>query len=161
MTTTTGSRPTPETAANEIGLAAALVRLAHLVQHVFADVSRGYDLTPQQAQLLCLLIDGPVGMTDLSRQLNLEKSSITGLVDRVERRDLVARMRNPDDRRACRIALTDKGVRLAEDAHSGVTERLEALASDLRPADRKRLEAMVGDVLAAADGAGGSRAATR
>jgi DNA-binding MarR family transcriptional regulator len=69
-------------ATTEPGFAAALVRLSHLVQHVFADVSRDHDITPQQTQLLCMLIGGPVGMTELSRLMHLEKSSLTGLVDR-------------------------------------------------------------------------------
>ena len=47
----------------DIELAGSLVRLSHLVQHVFADVSRQHDLTPQQAQLLCVLMNGPLGMS--------------------------------------------------------------------------------------------------
>ncbi|GLY92559.1 hypothetical protein [Actinoallomurus iriomotensis] len=35
--------------------AEALVRMSHLVQHVFADVSRSHGTTPQQAHLLCVL----------------------------------------------------------------------------------------------------------
>ena len=44
----------------QTGLAEALMGLSHLVAHVFSEVSRGRDLTPQQAQLLCTLIGGPV-----------------------------------------------------------------------------------------------------
>jgi DNA-binding MarR family transcriptional regulator len=136
------------TTAEEMDLAAALVRLSHLVQHVFADVSRDYDLTPQQTQLLCVLIRGPVGMTELSRLLHLEKSSLTGLVDRVERRGLVARARDVHDRRACQIALTDDGVQLAASSHEAVTARLDTLARELRPADRTRLASGIAQILA-------------
>ncbi|MGH3425993.1 MAG: MarR family winged helix-turn-helix transcriptional regulator [Mycobacteriales bacterium] len=120
-------------------LASALVHLAHLVQRIFAEVSRSHDLTPQQAQLLCLLIDGPVGMGELSRTLNLEKSSLTGLVDRIERRGLAARNRDSCDRRACKIALTDEGLRLANKSHQDVIARVEALAAELSSADREML----------------------
>lgn len=58
---------TTSEATEELGFAAALVRMSHLVQHVFADVSRDHDITPQQTQLLCILVGGPVGMTELSR----------------------------------------------------------------------------------------------
>jgi DNA-binding MarR family transcriptional regulator len=121
---TTETRP-------ELGLAAALVRMSHLVQHMFADVGREHDITPQQAQLLCALISGPVGMTELSRVLHLEKSSLSGLVDRVERRGLLARVREARDRRACQVALTDEGIRLAVETHDDLTRRLDALAADL------------------------------
>jgi DNA-binding MarR family transcriptional regulator len=136
------------TTTEETGLAVALVRLSHLVQHVFADVSRAHDLTPQQAQLLCKLIDGPVGMTELSRLLHLEKSSLTGLVDRVERRGLVARTRDSRDRRACRIELTSQGARLAAASHQDVTARLEMLARELPPADSSRLASAIAHILA-------------
>jgi DNA-binding MarR family transcriptional regulator len=137
------------TQTNEVtGLADALVRLSHLVQYVFADVSRQHNLTPQQTQLLCMLTRGPVGMTELSRLLHLEKSSLTGLVDRVERRGLVARMPDARDRRACQIALTSQGARLAVEAHDDVTARLETLAGELRAGEKDRLTSAIGQILA-------------
>ncbi|NUP00908.1 MAG: MarR family transcriptional regulator, partial [Nonomuraea sp.] len=124
------------TRAAGLSLTEALVRLAHLVQQVYGEVSREHDLTPQQAQLLCLLVKGPIGMTELTRALHLEKSSLTGLVDRAEKRGLVARVRDPRDRRACDIELTCAGAKIAVRAHDGVTARLETLTGDLAPAHR-------------------------
>lgn len=124
-------------------LAEALVRLSHTVQHVFADVSREYGLTPQQAHALCRLVAGPVGMTELSRALHLEKSSLTGLVDRIEQRELVVRVRDGADRRACRIELTPVGNRLAWQTHEEVTRRLDEKLGALREPDRKRLTSAV------------------
>jgi DNA-binding MarR family transcriptional regulator len=131
--TDAGARPGP-------GFAAALVRMSHLVQHVFADVSRERDITPQQAQLLCVLtsVEG-VGMTDLSKLLHLEKPSLTGLVDRAERRGLVRRVRDDADRRACRVELTPEGEDLAVRVHGEIVSRLEALAADLPGEDRLRV----------------------
>jgi DNA-binding MarR family transcriptional regulator len=126
----------------------ALVRLAHLVQQVFAEVAKEHDLTPQQAQLLCLLTGGPVGMTELTRSLHLEKSSLTGLVDRAEKRGLVARVRDEHDRRACRIALTPEGERLGGLAHEGVAGRLEELAGELPHDHRDLVAAAIGGILA-------------
>ncbi|MGP4100566.1 MarR family winged helix-turn-helix transcriptional regulator [Nonomuraea sp. KM90] len=127
----------------------ALVRLAHLVQQVFGEVSREHDLTPQQAQLLCLLVDGPVGMGELSRALHLEKSSLTGLVDRAEKRGLVARTRDPGDRRVCLIELTPEGTRVGVLAHEEVARRLETLAGDLPDEHRDLLAAAIGGLLTA------------
>ncbi|SDH01324.1 DNA-binding transcriptional regulator, MarR family [Sinosporangium album] len=129
MTTTT--RAEAGTMSEQTGFAEALMGLTRLVQHVFADVSREHHVTPQQAQLLCRLLPGPVGVTELGRLLNLEKSSVSGLVDRVERRGLVVRVRDSRDRRTCRIALTPEGVKLANDSHEKLTERLETLAGPL------------------------------
>lgn len=127
----------------ELGLAEALVRLSHAVQHVFTDVSRENDLTPQQAQLLCVLAAQPLGMTELSRRLHLEKSSLTGLVDRVERRGLAERVRDGKDRRACQIALTDEGTELAVRTHNAVTARIGALTGDLPAATQSHVRAVL------------------
>ncbi|MFI9594698.1 MarR family winged helix-turn-helix transcriptional regulator [Nonomuraea sp. NPDC052265] len=136
------------TEAPGLSLTEALVRLAHLVQQVYGEVSREHDLTPQQAQLLCLLVGGPIGMTGLTRALHLEKSSLTGLVDRAEKRGLVARVRDERDRRACLIELTCAGAEIAVRAHDGVAARLETLAAGLPTAHRDLLAGVIGTILA-------------
>ncbi|QBI54357.1 MarR family winged helix-turn-helix transcriptional regulator [Streptomonospora litoralis] len=128
--------------------AEALVRLSSTVDRVFGDVSREYGLTPQQARLLCILSTGPMGMGDLGRTLNLEKSSLTGLIDRVERRGLAARERDQRDRRACRIGLTEEGKRLGWAVHHEVCGQLERMTAVLDSAQRSALEAAVHRLLA-------------
>jgi DNA-binding MarR family transcriptional regulator len=118
-------------------LVGALVRLMHVLQDLYAETSRPLGLTPQQAHLLCVLLAGPMGMTDLSRLLSIERSSLTTMVDRVERRGLVARAADPADRRACRIALTGPGRELADAAHEAFTARVDAMVGGL-PASRRR-----------------------
>jgi DNA-binding MarR family transcriptional regulator len=51
-------------------------------------------------------------MTELASVLACDNSNVTGLVDRLEARGLVARHANPDDRRVKRVALTTAGGRL-------------------------------------------------
>ena len=132
------------------GLASALVRLTQMLQHVLAEAGRGHGLTPQQVQLLCALSSGPVGMSELSRWLRLGKSGLTGLVDRVERRGLVARTPDVDDGRACRIALTAAGEELAGRAHAEVTARIAGMAADLAAGERAALTDAVTRILDAA-----------
>lgn len=147
MTGTTTPPP-----ATDLGLAESLVRLASLVQRTFVEVGRRYDLTAQQATLLCRLAEGPVGMTELTRMLHLEKSSLTGLVDRVERRGLVARTPHSCDRRAHLVVLTPQGARAATDYHDDLIARLDTMTCELPPDDRDRLERLVAQVLAGATG---------
>ncbi|MCF6467829.1 winged helix-turn-helix transcriptional regulator [Nonomuraea sp. MG754425] len=132
-------------------LATGLVRLAHLVSRVYAEVSREFELTPQQIQLLCVLLDGPTGMTEMSRALGLEKSSMTGLVDRAERRGIVVRVRDQRDRRACDVALTEQGRTIAHAAHRKVTAQVEALVGAIDPGDRERLESVVTGIVRGRD----------
>lgn len=140
------------TTATEMGadltFATALVRMSHVVQYVFADVSREYGVTPQQAQLLCMLTGGPIGMTELSRLLHLEKSSLSGLVDRVERRGFLTRVTDPRDRRACQVSLTTEGAQLGEKVHEEICARLEALGEAIPDTDRHRITTALTHLLA-------------
>ena len=124
------------TAARDTDLASALVQAMHRLQDIHAETSRPLGLTPQQAHLLCVLIAGPEGMTDLSRILSIERSSLTSMVDRLERRSLVARIPSPGDRRACRIELTPDGLTLAHQAHDAVVDRINTLTAHLPPTTR-------------------------
>lgn len=133
----------------DVGFADALVRLSHMVQQVFGDVSRTLDLTPQQTQLLCRLVERPLSMTDLSKALNLEKSSLTGLVDRVEKRALVARLSDPHDRRSTLVTLTEDGSRLAVTAKSAISDRLDGLAGNIDRGDQTNITAVVAALLVA------------
>ncbi|WP_189783110.1 MarR family winged helix-turn-helix transcriptional regulator [Streptomyces capitiformicae] len=125
-------------------LAPALVALSHLVLHLFADVGRGHGLTQQQAELLCtVIVRDRVRMNELGKLLHLEKSSLSGLVDRAERRGLITRTRDAKDRRAYWVELTDEGARLALRTHSDVTARLDRLIRHVSPDDQARLVGVV------------------
>ncbi|MFC6158928.1 MarR family winged helix-turn-helix transcriptional regulator [Kribbella jiaozuonensis] len=135
------------TTARDSDLASALVQTMHRLQDLHAETSRPLGLTPQQAHLLCVLITGPLGMTELSRILSIERSSLTSMVDRLERRDLVARVANPADRRACRIELTPAGKDLAHQCHDAVVDRIATLTGDLPAATRTTLTTALKSIL--------------
>jgi DNA-binding MarR family transcriptional regulator len=104
--------------------ASALLRLSFAVQCLYHDLSREHDLTAQQALLMCALIERPVGMAELTEQLHIEKSTLTGLVDRAERRGLVRRAPHPVDRRVVRVALTLEGGEVVAGFQEAVTDAL-------------------------------------
>src|SRR5512136_2414829 len=95
----------------------ALMELLRTADTVWS-ASRGFferwDLSPSQFNVLNLLRLNPAGLsqTDLSRQLIMHRSNVTGLLDRLERRGLVARREVAADRRAYSVVLTPAGVRL-------------------------------------------------
>lgn len=122
----------------ESGAADGLVRLAFLVQNLYAEVGRGCDLTEAQARMLCVLTNGPVGMAELSGQLCLERSSLTGLVDRAEQRGLVVREGVPHDRRAVKVSLTAAGATAVHRFHDQLTERLDEVTAELPAAEQER-----------------------
>lgn len=125
-----------------------LVRLSFLVQSIYADVCAKHDLSPAQAQLLCVIKDQPRGMTELTRILGLERPGLSGLVDRVQQRGLVERQGVPHDRRAVMLIPTPGGKRIAEEFYAEVSDRLQHLVADLPAAERHRFETIGSKILA-------------
>ncbi|GAA3597524.1 hypothetical protein GCM10022223_10840 [Kineosporia mesophila] len=100
-------------------------------QRPVAQVAALHDLTPVQARLLSLLLDGPRGMADLTQALRVEKAALTGLMDRVERRDLARRTAVPGNRRSLQVTLTDLGRGTALAFHIEVTDEMSGLTAFL------------------------------
>ncbi len=130
-----------------MGVVTALVRSAFLVNAVYAESSREYGLTPQQGQLLCVLMAQPYGMGELGAMLGLAKSSLTGLVDRTAQRGLVQRQADPEDARAVRVALTAEGRDLVDEFYAETCRRVERLPAGLSDTDRGALADLLGKVV--------------
>ena len=105
-----------------------------------------WDLGPSQFNVLNLLYDHPDGLSqvELSRELIMHRSNVTGLIDRLEKRDLVHRKDLATDRRAYRVVLTKAGIALLEQIlphyyrragdvwESMSQERISQLTTDLK-----------------------------
>ncbi len=94
-----------------------LLRTADTVWNASRVFFERWDLSPSQFNVLNLLHFNPDGLsqTDLSRQLIMHRSILTWLVDRLEKRGLVARQEVAADRRAYSVVLTAAGTRLLRD----------------------------------------------
>jgi DNA-binding MarR family transcriptional regulator len=90
-------------------------------------------------------------MAELGDALNLEKSSLTGLIDRAEARALVARVRDDSDRRACRVELTGSGAELVVRFRDDVSRDLNALAADLPESTRQKLTTTIWEMISSQD----------
>jgi len=81
-------------------------------------------------------------MHELGELLLVSRANVTGLVDCLKRKGLVARVVSSDDRRVRLVRLTKKGERLIEEIlprhYSGVRDALEGM-SDRTKADLSRL----------------------
>jgi DNA-binding MarR family transcriptional regulator len=131
----------------DLTLPDALAQLSFAVQSAIARVADAHGLSQVQVRLLGILRDREPAMLTLATFLNLDKSSVTGLVDRAERRGLVRRTTTPEDRRTVRVALTDRGRQLTQKLAKQVERELSALASGVSKADRRRLLAIAGRIV--------------
>ncbi|MER7175747.1 MarR family winged helix-turn-helix transcriptional regulator [Streptomyces mesophilus] len=133
-----------EKGSGRLGVVAALVQSSFLVNAVYAESGREYGLTPQQGQLLCVLMARSYGMGELGSVLRLAKSSLTGLVDRTARNGLVQREPDPEDSRAVRVALTPQGAALARDFYDETCRRIDRLPDGLTTEEREALAGLLG-----------------
>jgi len=86
--------------------------------------------TPQLVCLLTIANDGPMTATLLAQRVHLSTSTIVGILDRLEAKELVARARSDNDRRAVHVTATARGRRLARYAPSPLQDNLvRALAT--------------------------------
>ena len=98
-----------------------------------------FDLSPMQASSLRLLEPGtPLAMSDLADALHCDASNVTGIVDRLEARGLIARRGADHDRRVKMLVVTDKGAALRERLLARLSEPPPSIAA-LSGADQRAL----------------------
>jgi len=86
---------------------------------------------------------GDLTMSRLADLLDVSLSNATGLVDRMEERGLVDRVRVPDDRRVVIVRASAEGARIRDEIEALKHDRLRSILGRL-PADR--LERVLGAI---------------
>jgi MarR family transcriptional regulator, organic hydroperoxide resistance regulator len=105
----------------------------------FLDVASEHDLHPAQAgALLRMEPDTPVPMHELATMLACDNSNVTGIVDRLEARGLVARRPYARDRRVKHVVLTPLGLELRDRLRARMSEPPAAI-NRLSVADQRAL----------------------
>jgi DNA-binding MarR family transcriptional regulator len=124
----------------------ALVQLSFGVQDVLARVAARHGFSVTQVRLFGSLRGREPTMSDIKDHLALEKSSVSGLIDRAERRGLVARTTGHPDGRTVHVRLTEQGAELAARFAAEVYAELETLLAPLSNRQQSRL-AELADVI--------------
>jgi DNA-binding MarR family transcriptional regulator len=135
-----GSR-TARLANAEERILSSLRRIIRAVDLHSRELARTYGLTAPQ--LICLReLDrrGPLLSGQLARDVSLSPATVTGILDRLERRDLVLRERRPEDKRQILLRLTDEGRRVAREAPAPLQERFRRRLASLPAAKRQAIE---------------------
>lgn len=125
----------------------SLVLASFTVIALLSRVAAEHDLSLTQLRVLAILRDREPTMAGLAGYLGLERSSVSGLIDRAVKRGLVRRDASEDDGRAVRVSLTPSGRRLASAGAQQVGELLEPMTGQLSQAERNRLSLLLGKLL--------------
>jgi len=89
------------------------------------ELNKTYQVSaPQLHCLLALNENGPLPPSRIARHIMVKSSTVTGIIDRLEQKGLVYRIRNSPDRRVITIQLTEAGKELAQNAPPPIQHKI-------------------------------------
>jgi len=102
------------------------------------------DLTPPQFYVLATIgYAGGLPFSDIGEKMMVTVSNLTGIVDRLEEKKLVARERDARDRRVVRVMLTDKGSKVYRNTIPVFEKSISEFFSPLNKTQQKELAGLL------------------
>lgn len=111
-------------------------------------VKAGVSMTHMHVMWL-LQHHGDLPMSRVAEMLDVSFSNATGIVDRMEERGLVERVRVPDDRRVVLVRIAAHGIQALEEIEAVKHDRLQAILGHLDAAQLSRVASALDDLRAA------------
>jgi DNA-binding MarR family transcriptional regulator len=124
-------RATPQTR-YDLQIVQALRQITRAVDLHSHRLKLTFEITaPQPVCLLAIRDVGSLTATQLSEHVHLSPSTVVGILDRLEKKELIERTRDTRDRRQVNVTLTDKGQELVKNAPSPLQDSLAAALQQL------------------------------
>ncbi len=126
-----------------------LIGIIHrCMRRFFESQMKKYDITPPQFEVLLTLWneDGLV-LSELGRRLSRDGPTITGIIDRMEKKKLVMRKRSMRDRRVIQVFLTPKAWEVKENLMQMQKEAGKDITVDFSSRDISTLEELLHKIL--------------
>ncbi|MBI2355010.1 MAG: MarR family transcriptional regulator [Deltaproteobacteria bacterium] len=99
-----------------------------------------YELTPQQFGLLAFLwIEDGLSQAELSARSQIDRTTMGGIIDRLEKEGLIERRHHPEDRRAYQVFLTPRGKSLEEELCAVAGQVIEKVTAPLSEEEHQTL----------------------
>ena len=125
----------------------AIIYLYTESRRLTKELARRADLTGPQLTVVKMLEQiGDLSLSELSERIRAQNSTVTGIIDRMERENLVTRERSKEDRRVVYIRLTAKGRRLAEEIPVEPMEIFRSALESLTATEVRELVKILGKV---------------
>ncbi len=128
-------------------LVAQLIRVAEDILERYDASAAFVGLSAQEARLLFILGVKPANMLGLTQALRVPKSTMTGLVARMERQGLVTRDRDASDRRHLVTNPTELGTAVSHRFERDLADRVSSALDGFDGAERQELAELLTEVL--------------
>ncbi|MBM7614847.1 MarR family winged helix-turn-helix transcriptional regulator [Alkaliphilus hydrothermalis] len=123
-----------------IELERELRHLCTVIKQKGREILTNFEITPPQFQALQYLItEENITIGELSNKMYLACSTITDLVDRMEKNSLVKRVRDNKDRRVVRIIVLDKGHEIINEVLHARRQYLGNILMDLNNGEKDNI----------------------
>jgi MarR family transcriptional regulator for hemolysin len=100
-----------------------------------------YEITPEQWNVLNFLEEqNGLSQKELSNKAERDQTTLTRMMEILERIGAIRKEVNPEDKRSYMIYLTEKGRSLIEELQPVLVNTLEAISSDISEADMEHFE---------------------
>jgi DNA-binding MarR family transcriptional regulator len=148
----------PPTLADRVGFLLARTQLAIRERAETALIPFGLgdgsiDCSPRHVGCLAVIADeGPMSQHALGKSIGLDRTTIVAIVDWLESQGFVERRRNPTDRRAYALEITEAGSRWLSQANSALRTTEREFLAPLSAAERKQLIALLQRLMLAHQG---------
>ncbi len=122
----------------------ALSKANQRIAAVFREEFNEHCITPRQFILLAILwkTEG-LSQVELSRKIEVDRTTLVGIIDRLEEAGFLERRSCPTDRRAHRVWLTERGRGLEDDLAAAVDRVRERIAERMLPDEYKQLRQLL------------------
>ncbi len=137
----------------QVGRYLPTLRIVHLIGDVRAAMEvhfKRYGLSPGRFTLLMLLLrsGGRTSPSSLAGRTRFTRSTVTGLLDTLEKDGFILRERDPDDRRRLDVVLTDDGRQRFLDVLPDHFRRIQSFLAGLDDEDLTRMDGVVAKIRA-------------
>ncbi len=99
----------PKTFNPKTGIGGLIARVRVRLFDALDEELKPYDISAAQYVILVSLANGVDSASGLCKGVSYDPGAMTRMIDRLERKGLVKRVRCPEDRRVVRLALTEEG----------------------------------------------------
>jgi DNA-binding MarR family transcriptional regulator len=133
------TEPLPDSLANSVGF--LLNRAAKIIHDMNEQALKPLRLSPRELGLLRIIAEeGPLSQQAIGQKHSIDRTTIVGILDQLEKRDLVTRISNQADRRVNLLYITPRGKKTVAQAVRLVERQQERFLAPLNADEWKSLK---------------------
>ncbi len=111
-----------------------LKRITKQLEAMIARELLAFGITPPQILVMRQIVDSPKTIGEIVKAIDLSYSTVSGIIDRLEKNGIVRRTRDTNDRRVVWISLTEKRLEIKNRISVLQDDYLDQLVSEIDPA---------------------------